>query len=316
MTIYPLVMDPAYRHGSETPWGGHALRDRFRKETPDGITGESLEISTLPCHESHILNGEYRGKTLQDVFLLWKDKLTGKKDDRFPLLLKLLDAQQCLSVQVHPDDGYALTHEGKLGKNEAWYILDAVPGAKLVYGVDTHGEELDSVIKSGRLEECLHWVNVHPGDVYYIPSGTIHALGSGIQCYEIQESSDVTYRLWDWGRTGKDGKPRMLHTRQAIDVSNTDSLPAGGEQAENLCFDGKGRVLVDDPHFQLLSVDVEDEVTLPGGKMQFITATMPCTLRWGREEQSIVPYQSALVPADMTSMQIAGKGRILVSRAA
>ena len=314
MHIYPLVMEPSYRHGPETPWGGHALHDAFNKKTPDAKTGESLEVSTLPSHESHILNGEYRGKTLQDVFRLWKDKLTGKKEDRFPLMLKLLDAQQCLSVQVHPDDRYALAHEGKLGKSEAWYILNAMPGAKLVYGVDTHGEDLRSVLDSGRLEECLHWVSVHPGDVFYIPSGTIHALGPGIQCYEIQESSDVTYRLWDWGRTGKDGKPRQLHTKQAIDVSNTVPVQERKGTEKRLSFDGNGSLLVDDPHFQLFSVDLKEEVTLPGGKMQFVTATMACTMHWDNEEQIIAPFQSVLVPAHMPSVRFSGNGRLLVSR--
>ena len=313
MDIYPLVMKPSYRYGLETPWGGHALRDKFRKEVPDKITGESLEISTLPGHESRVANGGLQGKTLQDVFLLWRDKLTGKRDERFPLLLKLLDAQKCLSVQVHPDDEYAFSHEGKPGKSEAWYILDAAPGAKLVYGVDTHGEDLNSIVSNAGLETCLHWVSAHPGDVYYIPSGTIHALGPGIQCYEIQQSSDVTYRFWDWGRTGENGKPRKLHTEQALSVSKPDYIPQKKEPAKQILSGGTSTLLADDPHFQLYAVDLDGTFSLPAGRMQFITSTIPCTICWDGHEESIDSYQSVLIPARMQNVRISGKGRVLVS---
>ena len=184
-SVYPLVMDPSFRSGEDTPWGGRALRDRFGKDAPEGITGESLEVSALPGHESRVANGIYLGKSLQEVFERWGERLTGKRDRVFPLMLKLLDAEQCLSVQVHPDDRYAMEHEGKAGKSEAWYILDAEPGARLVYGVDADGGELRSAAENGRLEEHLHWVEAHPGDVFHIPAGTVHALGAGIRCYEI-----------------------------------------------------------------------------------------------------------------------------------
>ena len=193
--VYPLVMKPSFRSGQCTPWGGRALKEKYGKNTPEEITGESLEISALPGHESLVTNGEYRGRSLHEVFDLWGDRLTGRQEKTFPLMLKLLDAQQCLSVQVHPDDAYARDHEGKAGKSEAWYILDAAPGARLVYGIDAHGEALRAIVENGELEKYLHWVEVHPGDVFHIPSGTIHALGPGIQCYEIQQSSDVTYRF-------------------------------------------------------------------------------------------------------------------------
>ena len=232
MDVYPLVMKPSFRYGQSTPWGGHALKEKYGKKTPDEITGESLEVSALSGHESRVTNGAYRGKNLDEVFALWGDRLTGKKNKDFPLMLKLLDAQKCLSVQVHPDDAYALQHEGKAGKSEAWYILDAAPGARLVYGIDADGEDLKTILESGQLENHLHWVEAHPGDVFYIPSGTIHALGPGIQCYEIQQSSDVTYRLWDWNRTGKDGKPRELHVEQALSVSRTGCIPQKAKKQE------------------------------------------------------------------------------------
>ena len=165
MNIYPLLMAPYFRHGEETPWGGSMLRDAFMKDAPDDRTGESLEISALSNRESMVRNGLHAGKTLRRMIELWGEELTGPMDGEFPLLLKLLDAQQTLSVQVHPGDDYAMAHDGKLGKSEAWVVLNCDPGAKIAYGLDTHGEDLRAIVESGRLEDALHWETVRPGDV-------------------------------------------------------------------------------------------------------------------------------------------------------
>ena len=311
--VYPLLMKPFYRSGQNTPWGGCALKEKYGKDAPAGITGESLEISALPGHESVVLNGEHAGKSLHEVFTLWGERMTGRRGKDFPLMLKLLDARQCLSVQVHPDDAYAMLHEGKVGKSEAWYILDAEPGARLVYGVDTDGQELRNIVESVQLEEHLHWVEVRPGDVFYIPSGTIHALGPGIQCYEIQQSSDVTYRFWDWNRVGKDGKPRKLHIRQALDVSNPDGVPEQTEKTLAGCAGGTAALLVSDPHFQFCTVDLDGTFSLPEGRMQFVTPTAACRLHWGGESLELQPWQSALVPAGIGSAEVSGSGRVLLS---
>ena len=313
MNVYPLVMTPSFRHGSETPWGGHALKDLFGKNTPDDITGESLEVSALPGHESRVANGEHAGKTLRDLFPVWGKALTGLNQGDFPLLLKILDTRQPLSVQVHPDDSYALSHEGKLGKSEAWYILDAAPGAELVYGINTRGESLRSVLDAGKLESCLCRTEVHAGDVFYIPAGTVHALGAGIRCYEIQQTSDLTYRLWDWGRVGKDGRPRQLHIEQAVAVSNVNSLPVREETVEKLPG-GLRTLLVSDPHFRLYACDLGGSLSLPAGKMQFLTATAKgCTLCWEDHRESLLPWQSAVIPAGLPEIAVEGSGRILVS---
>ena len=315
MNVYPLVMAPSFRHGPDTPWGGHALKELFGKNAPDEITGESLEVSALPGHESRVANGEYAGKTLRDLFPLWGKSLTGLSRSCFPLLLKLLDTREPLSVQVHPDDSYALTHEGKPGKSEAWYILDAAPGAQLVYGIDTHGESLRSVLDEGKLESSLCRTDVHAGDVFYIPAGTVHALGSGIRCYEIQQASDLTYRLWDWGRTGKDGKPRPLHIEQALSVSKSGVLPRQAGETEKQPG-GRRTLLVSDPHFLLYAYDLDGRLTLPTGKMQFLTATAKgCTLCWQDRREPLLPWQSAVIPAGLSEIAVEGSGRILVSAA-
>ena len=314
MNVCPLVMNPVFRHGPDTPWGGFALKGLFGKDSPEDITGESLEVSALPGLESRVAGGDYAGKTLQEMFSLWGKSLTGLEGNDFPLLLKLLDTRECLSVQVHPDDAYALSHEGKLGKSEAWYILDAAPGSELVYGINTRGQSLRSVLDAGKLESCLRRTEVHAGDVFYIPAGTIHALGPGIRCYEIQQASDLTYRLWDWGRIGKDGKPRRLHIDQAVAVSNIDSLPVRTETTEELPG-GRRTLLVSDPHFRLYAYDLSGSVSLPVGKMQFLTATAKgCTLCWKDHREPLLPWQTALIPAALPQLSVEGAGRVLISQ--
>ena len=146
MSLYPLLMAPSFRSGSATPWGGTMLRDVFMKDAPDETTGASLEVSALPGQESMVAAGPQTGHTLTKMVELWGEDLTGPNEGDFPLLLKLLDAQRNLSVQVHPDDAYAREHENSLGKSEAWVILNAEPGAKIVYGLDTHGEDLRKIV--------------------------------------------------------------------------------------------------------------------------------------------------------------------------
>ena len=311
--LYPLVMAPSYRSGAETPWGGGALREKFGKDAPEGITGESLEISALPGHESRAANGPLRGRTVGEIFARWGRDLTGSEAQSFPLLLKLLDAKGFLSVQVHPDDAYALAREGKKGKCEAWYILDAAPGARLVYGVDTRGEDLRAVVESGRLESCLRWVDARPGDVFYIPSGTVHALGPGIQCYEIQESSDVTYRFWDWGRKDAAGRSRELHTEQALAVARPGVPPVSSGTAGKTAPGGAETVLAEDPHFRLSALDLHGRYTLPDGCMRFLTAVAPCVISWGTQSVSVAPYQSVLIPAGLKDVRAEGNGRVLLS---
>ena len=211
--MLPLRMYPAYRHGDMTPWGGDALRAVYGRDIPDERTGEALEISAIPHLESRTVTGE----TLPQLLERDGARLSGDyAGQEFPLLLKLLAARDSLSVQVHPDDAYARQHEGgKLGKTEAWVILDCKPGAELVYGIraGVTREDLRAACAAGgkAVEDCLRRLPVQPGDVVYIPAGMVHAIGEGILLLEIQQSSDVTYRFWDWGRLDANGNPRALH---------------------------------------------------------------------------------------------------------
>ena len=313
MNIYPLLMAPYFRHGKDTPWGGHMLRDVFMKDAPDDITGESLEISVLEGHDSLVANGEHTGKPLKRMIELWGEALTGRDDGTLPLLLRLIDTEQALSVQVHPGDEYALAHEGRPGKNEAWLILYAEPGAKIVYGLDTDGEPLSKIMEEGRLESCLHWETVRPGDVYYIPSGTVHAIGEGILCYEIQQSSDVAYRLYDWGRVDENGNARDLHIEKALEVANTSRKLARNEGTTVLCKGGSRTYYISDGSFELCRLNLSGKMPLEKGRMLFLTPMDACTLRWGEESMELDPFVSVIVPAALEDVVLEGNTKVVMS---
>ena len=308
MELYPLKMQPAFRHGSQTPWGGSRLRTLFNKAIPEDVTGESLEISALPGLESVCVNGELQGMTLTEIMKKWGSGLLGKFDD-FPLLLKLLDAREKLSVQVHPDDEYAAKVEGKRGKTEAWYILHADPGAKLVFGVNTATkEELRAAVAEGRIEETLNWLEVHPGDCLNIPSGTVHAIGGGIVLYEIQQSSDVTYRMWDWGR------PREIHTAKALDVTRCD-LPLRPVVPEcESVTGGQAEKLISGKYFSLTRLVVDGEMPVHTDSFALLTAIGDGKLLWDGGSVDMKNGESVLMPAGISDFTFAGNFTVLVSK--
>lgn len=220
MALSPIIMQPAYRYGAMTPWGGTRLGDLYSRDLPDSRTGESLEVSAIPGLNSRDLDGT----PLSELLNRYGKVLMGTaiKGD-FPLLLKLIDAKEQLSVQVHPHDDYAAKHEGKAGKTEAWVILHALPGAELVYGIQegVNRQTLRRACEQGAaVEALLRRVPVQAGDAFFIPAGMVHAIGAGIVLYEIQQSSDVTYRFYDWDRRDRHGNRRTLHLDQALDVTD------------------------------------------------------------------------------------------------
>lgn len=300
MTLYPLLMAPYFRSGKETPWGGDMLRDAFMKDAPEQ-TGESLEVSALEGRESIVRNGAYAGTNLRRMAELWGKELTGTDSDAVTLLLKLIDAKETLSVQVHPDDAYAQAHEGKTGKTEAWVILNCEPGAKIAYGLDTRGEDLAVIAERGgaAIENSIHWVNVRPGDVYYIPHGLAHAIGAGIQLFEIQQSSDVTYRFWDWNRTG-----RELHIAQAVEVSRPELHPAKLYGTTALCKGGSRTYYIANEYFELSRLNVSGRMPVDDGRMLLLMPLGCCTLHWCDEEMQLAPFESIVVPAGLGNVVI------------
>ncbi len=208
-------------------WGGTKLRDLFGKEGGDRLA-ESWELSCHPDGECYIMGGEFDGMKLSD-FVNEHPEAVGsgfKSGDSFPVLVKLIDAKNDLSVQVHPNDEYAHKYENDNGKTEMWYVIDAAPGSELVYGFNEElsKDEFRKAIEDNTLMEKLRRVPVKQGDVFFIEPGTLHAIGKGILIAEIQQSSNVTYRVYDYGRLGADGKPRPLHIEKALEVTNTKPL--------------------------------------------------------------------------------------------
>ena len=312
MNLYPLLMAPSFRHGKETPWGGHMLRDVFMKDAPDA-TGESLEVSALEGLESLVANGAHAGKSLTRMLELWGEQLTGPIEGSFPLVLKLLDAQEPSSVHVHPDDAYAKAHGGERGKNEALVILNAEPGARMVYGLDTKGESLETILGMDTVEEHLRWVNVQPGDVYYIPAGMVHALGSDIQCYELQDACDITYRLFDWNRVDKNGNPREMHQAQALAVTDPERRLEKNEGTTVLRKGGSATYYISNTHFEFCRLNLSGKMPLPAGRMLLLTPLGECTIHWDEESMDLTPFSTVIVPAALEGVVIEGHTKVLMS---
>lgn len=220
--MYPMLLKPAFK---DYIWGGTRLRDDFGKDCDYDKVAESWELSCHKDGQSTIANGEFAGLTLSDYIEKAGRSVLGtdcEKFENFPILIKLIDAKDNLSVQVHPDNDYAMRVEGEYGKTEMWYVVDCDEGATLLYGFkhEISKDEFAQRIADNTLLEVTNAVPVKKGDVFFIQSGTLHAIGKGILIAEIQQNSNTTYRIYDYGRVGKDGKPRELHVEKAKDVTN------------------------------------------------------------------------------------------------
>lgn len=229
MTI--LKLKPACK---DYLWGGHRLADEYNVEYDGEILAEAWMLSAHPDGPSVIVNGKYAGKTLKEFIDEEGFETLGthcRRFREFPILTKFIDAKDNLSIQVHPNNSYALQNEGQYGKTEMWYILDAEPGASLYYGFqkEISKQEFEERIKNNTLLEVLNAVEVHKGDALFIESGTIHAIGKGIMIAEIQQNSNITYRVYDYGRVDKEGKKRDLHIEKAIAVTNRVPIIESGK---------------------------------------------------------------------------------------
>lgn len=218
----PFLLKPV---GKDYLWGGNRLNDTFGKEIDMSPLAETWECSTHPDGYSIVSSGEYVGKPLIEVLKSHPEYLGSHRNavDDFPILVKFIDAKQKLSVQVHPDDTYAFQHEnGQKGKTEVWYVLDAKPDAELIYGfcTDVSPELIRKGIRDGNIEKYLQRIKVQKDDVFFIEAGTVHAIGEGVLIAEIQENSNLTYRLYDYNRVDKKGNLRELHLDKALEVMN------------------------------------------------------------------------------------------------
>jgi mannose-6-phosphate isomerase len=266
---YPILLTPIFK---EKVWGGRNLETLFDKNLPKGkLIGESWEVSDRPGDSCKIRNGVYRGKDIHFLFKNYnKELLSNTKFDRFPLLIKFIDSQADLSVQVHPDDAYANKNEkGEWGKTECWYVIDAKKNARIVYGLKEvkNKSELKKIVQEGKLRNHLNYVSVRKGDFISMPAGTVHALLKDVVVAEIQQSSDLTYRLYDWDRKIIDGS-RPLHINQAIDVTNLKrKLPKTVNSKSEDCIK-----LIDCKYFTVEKLFLKDELIFKGNsKFQIYT---------------------------------------------
>lgn len=256
MSLYPLTFAPVYKSYA---WGGRKLAHVVGRDIPVGKVAESWEVSAHPSGETAVLDGSLAGRSLADLQSEYGEALVGRRNrdalsrERFPLLIKLLDANEWLSVQVHPDDGYALRHDNDLGKTEMWVVLQADDHAELILGLGqaTDPDRLRQAVVDNRLESLLHRLPARAGDVFFVPAGTVHALGPGLLLVEIQQSSNTTYRLYDWGRDSCGAQPRPLHVEQALEVLDPEAIRLG--PVDPRVSDEDGRVvetLASCPYFE------------------------------------------------------------------
>ncbi|MGI6538533.1 MAG: type I phosphomannose isomerase catalytic subunit [Caldicoprobacterales bacterium] len=321
--ITPLFFHPIYK---ERVWGGRKLADKYHRKLPGDRVGESWEIA---CHKngmSIVKEGSFKGKKLQELINEYGQDILGKavvlEYDKFPLLVKLLDAEDTLSVQVHPDDVYASLNEyGELGKTEMWYIIDAKPGAKLIYGVreGVHREDFRNGIYEGSLEKYLRELEVQKGDVLYIPSGLVHAVGSGILLYEIQQNSDATYRVYDWNRKDSDGKKRELHIDKAIDVIDFDNKNAGYSKMSGLVLQDQGGIrtlYAAGKYFAMekLSVYSSMNLSMKSRRFQILTCIEgQGNMQYPGGRKKLKAGMSALIPASLSNLIVNGRCTIMRS---
>jgi len=314
---YPLLFEPIYK---DYIWGGRRLGE-FGKKLPEGKTAESWEIACHPDGTSIVSNGHDKGCSLQDLIDRNPKAVLGSEiyeegSNKFPLLIKLIDANKDLSVQVHPNDDYARKNEnGELGKSEMWYVVDANPGARLVSGVNRgiSKSDFEKSIEQGNVEDCLNFVEVNPGDCFNIPAGLVHAIGAGNLICEIQQNSNTTYRVYDYNRTDDHGNKRPLHVDKALDVMDFSerskikytglsikeknckrTFLVAGEYfaAEHIVYDGSFEEDTESERFHCYTV-LDGEMEINGEKIQ--------------------KAHSCLVPADAGQYTVKGSGIVIKS---
>jgi mannose-6-phosphate isomerase len=323
--LYPIRLQASLH---ETIWGGRRLEHDNWKVLPPGevLIGEAWETETSTL----VLNGPHEGLTLGNLVEQWGTALLGKQavaifGQRFPLLAKFIDANAQLSVQVHPKDDYARVHEGgKLGKTEFWYILAAEPGSKIIHGfkAPTDQAAVQAAIQNVSLDQLLYEVPVTAGDVVLVPAGTVHAIGAGILLYELQEYSDVTYRMYDYGRLSASGQPRELHIASSLAVTDYHPSPAVKMQAVKMADtdEYEDYCLVACKYFLTHELRLKQGGSVVGttGASCIILSSLNADARiyYGEgleQHEPISKGQSVVLPADLGGFRMEGSGSLLLS---
>jgi mannose-6-phosphate isomerase len=306
--VQPLFLDSVLQ---EKIWGGDHLKD-FGYDLPSDKVGEYWAISAHPHGVSTVKNGEFAGHKLDELWAEHRELFGNAKGDVFPLLTKILDANDWLSVQVHPDDEYGMAHEGELGKTECWYIISAEPGAEIIYGHHAKTrDELREMIYDKKWDELLTKVPVKAGDFFYVPSGTMHAIGKGIMVLETQQSSDTTYRVYDFDRRDDQGNLRELHLEKSIDVMTIPGIPANSTPV----VDGPITTLVSSDFFTVYKWDItgQTELTKHGDYTLVSVLEGQGTLTLDGQIYDIKKGDHFILPAQAESWTLDGQMQLIAS---
>lgn len=316
--LYPLKFDPIYK---ERVWGGSRLRERYDRMSPEGRPiGESYELSGVQGDVSVVAGGFLAGNELNELIGVYLGDLVGDRvyerfGEEFPVLVKLLDTKELLSIQVHPDNALAAERHGAYGKTELWYVMEADPGAYIYLGFNRPlgREEFLDRLEDHTLPEVMNRIEPKPGQVYFVPAGTIHSIGPGLLIAEIQQTSDITYRAYDWGRTGADGTPRALHVSLALDALeyNRTARPRLSCAPET----NRAVPVCSCAEFAVEVIDLDGRVERERGELDSFTIYLcvegEAIVECAGGAESLLGAETVLVPAEFDTVSLSGKGRLL-----
>lgn len=321
--LYPIKFKPRVK---ERIWGGQAILTKKGKAagrlSKDKLYGESWDLSSVSGDISVVANGFLKGNNLEEIIEVYMGELVGEKifeqyGLEFPLLIKYLDCNDKLSVQVHPDDTLAEERHNSFGKTEAWYVVDCKPGASIYLGfkdLNLTREEYIAAVAESRLEELLNRVEVKPGDVFFIPAGTVHALGAGLEVVEVQQTSDVTYRIYDWDRVDSEGKSRELHTSLAVDAIDFEADAELLHRKYNLGKGGEAKV-IDCNYFSMTLHDVDGKKELDRSSLDsfvvYIALNGSVRIVADGAEETLAEGEVILIPAEENDIIIEGNAKLM-----
>ena len=316
--MMPLRLSPVLK---DYLWGGSRLIREYGFASPNDTAAEAWVLCARSDGENRVIGGEFDGLGLSDVLAGWGSAALGSRAEgkaEFPLLIKLIDAAQDLSVQVHPDDAYARAAEGDSGKTEMWYVLDCEEGAQLLYGLsrDVSREDLERAVRNDTVTRLCNTVPVHRGDVFYIPSGTIHAIGRGILIAEVQQNSNATYRVSDYGRLGADGKPRELHIEKSLDVIERTAASVPNQTARATEQQGDARIgtLAECEFFTAKHLALNGTCTVceTDTFVSLVVLRGELTVAWQTGEFTVRKGDSVFIPASI-AVSLSGEAELLYS---
>lgn len=293
----------------ETIWGSNYFNNELHLTSNNSI-GEMWSCSGYDGFSSIIKNGEFKGKTLNEVYQTHKELFNDLNDDKFPILVKIISTSDKLSIQVHPDDEYALRNENSVGKTECWLVLDKKDNSKLILGNNaSNKEELISMVNNNQFDELINEVDVEIGDFYVVNPGTIHGIGKDLLILEIQQSSDITYRFYDYNRIDKNGNLRELHIKKALEVTKNGKYQ---ERAINVNNDNI-KQLIKNKYFIVEQNEINDDLLLKTNN-EFMIVTSLCKELSINKKYNISYGESFIITSDANKVLFEGKGKIIITK--